>query len=84
MVFLHTVTSAFFKPTTCSEVGGQVSWSRYCFNLSRSDVSELKADFRVVCTATRNRIRGGFDQCIIIIILSPMLDKLRQSLVLIV
>lgn len=50
-VVSRTVASAFFKPTTCGEVGGHVSWSRHCFNRSLSHVSELSADFMVACTA---------------------------------
>lgn len=49
-VFLRTVASAFFKPTTRGDVGGHVSWSRHCFNRSLSDVNELRADFMVACT----------------------------------
>lgn len=47
----RTVASAFFKPTTCGEVGGHVSWSRHCFSRSLSVVSEPRADFMVACTA---------------------------------
>ncbi len=55
-LFSRTVASAFFKPTTWGEVGGHASWSRHCFNLSLSDVSELRADFMVACTvATREK-----------------------------
>ena len=62
----RTVASAFFKPTTCGEVGGHVSWSRHCFNLSLSDVREVRADFMVVCTGEekkRSALKGNQSVC---------------------
>lgn len=61
-VFSPTVANAFFKPTTCGDVGGHVSWSRYCFNRSLSDVMVLRADFMVVCTEDGKKHSFNFKQ----------------------
>lgn len=60
-VISRTVASEFFKPTTCGEVGGHVSWSKHCFNLSLSDVREPRADFMVACTAATREKEGSFN-----------------------
>lgn len=52
-VFSPTVANAFFKPTTCGDVGGHASWSTNCFKRSLSDVMELRVDFMVVYTEER-------------------------------
>ena len=52
-----TEVSAFFNPRICGEVGGQVSLSSTCFNLSLSAVRELRAVFIVLCTIRRETER---------------------------
>lgn len=54
-MFSPTAANAFFKPTTCGDVGEHVSWSRNCFKRSLSDVMELRADFMVLCTVGKKR-----------------------------
>lgn len=54
-VFAPTDANAFFKPTTCGDVGGHASWSTNCFKRSLSDVIELRADLMVVYTEEKTK-----------------------------